>query len=246
MYPVYLVIGMILITALIGAFFKRKEKLRIKQGEAAQASYSELAEKDAINFVNKLQELGYFKYADPKHIGLLRENMIGGYDSDNELISVWTGDTGMPLDFRYYFCDNEDLFEEGGFTDMLKYLQPTFDKIGLSIEVTEHIEEWDQKNNWLNHSITINNNKYVVFKNFIDGGWGEAAQRFADIINRELENQQKEDRVYLVSGGNDGKLIFLNPSQFDYIDSVYKNKYWKPLKVRDWCEVMKVDFTEIN
>ncbi len=190
--------------------------------------------------------MGYFNYADPKDIDTLQKHMIKEYDPTNELVSIWSDHTPTPKDFRYYFCDNETLFEEGGLTDILKDLKPTFDKIGLTIKVTDHNEVWDNAKRWLNHTITINGAKYIVFKNFTEMGWGEAVQRLVEILNSELAKQNKEDRVYPVSGGNDGRIIFLSEDQFKYIDSVYKNPNWKPLRLMDWCKAMGVKYMLVD
>lgn len=191
-------------------------------------------------FVNKLTVLGYFKYADKENVERLKNNLIENYDPGNELVSLWDDKTGAPLDYRYYWCDGETVFEQGGFTALLEQVKPTFDKIGLKINVTDHFEEWDTKNEWLNHRITINGTEYVIFKNFRGYGWGEAAARFAQIINQEAEKQSIPEKVYLASGGNDGRLIFLTTEQYDYIYSIYINKLWKPLEVSEWMKVMGV------
>lgn len=166
--------------------------------------------------------------------------------TQNELVSIWDDDSPTPKDYRYYFCDNETLFEEGGFTEILNDLKPTFDKIGLTIKITAHYEVWDKTNKWLNHTISINGTKYIVFKNFPERGWGEAVQRLVEILNTELTKQNKEDRVYPVSGGNDGRIIFLSDEQFNYIDSVYKNPNWKPLKVKDWCKAIGLKYMAVD
>jgi len=195
---------------------------------------------DGKEFVTNLEKLGYFKYANPKDLDSLKANMIDMYDPTNELVTIWDDKTLTPKDYRLYWCDSEALFEAGGFMQMLDQLQPTFHKIRLELTVARHIEEWDSKNNWLNHSVTINGTNYTIFKNFSGTGWGEAVQTFADILNNELRLQNKEERIYLIHGGNDGRIIFLSPTQFNYIDSIYSNKEWKPLKVNDWCREMDV------
>lgn len=201
--------------------------------------------KDGKDFANHLEKLEYFKYADPKDIKALKQTMIEAYNPAGELVTNWD-ETGTPKDFRLYMCDGEDLFELDGFIKMLDKLQPTFNKIGLKIIVTNHTEEWDETNNWLNHSVTLNGNNYTIFKHFKDAGWGEAAQTFADILNAELTLQGKEDRIYLINGGNDGSLIFLEEKQFRYINTIYRNEQWKPLPVKEWCKVMKVKPQKIN
>lgn len=201
---------------------------------------SKLRLKDGKDFVNELEKMDYFKYADAKDIRALKERMTEAYDPTSSLETIWDDETGTPKDFRIYQCDGEDLFEAGGFMSLLKELQPTFSKIGFTISITDHIEEWDATNNWLNHSIIINGHNYTIFKNFTRTGWGEAAQTFADIINTELALQNKEDRIYLMNGANEGMLVFLNEKQFKYIDTIYRDKEWKPLAVKEWCMVMKV------
>jgi hypothetical protein len=112
--------------------------------------------------------------------------------------------------------------------------------------VTDHYEVWDNSNKWLNHTITINDTKYVIFKNFKGMGWGEAVQRLVEILNSELTKQNKEDKVYPVSGGNDGRIIFLSEEQFNYIDSVYKNPNWKPLRLKDWSKALGVKYISVD
>jgi hypothetical protein len=85
----------------------------------------------------------------------------------------------------------------------------------------------------LNHTITINNKKYIIFEKFKGYGWGEAAQRFADIINDQLQLQGSAERIYLASGGNDGRAIFLTENQFNLLDPVLKGENDRPLKVED-------------
>ena len=191
-------------------------------------------------FVANLDRLGYFKYANTKDINSLKKDMAESYNPDATLTSIWDDQTGTPKDYRLYLCDGETLFELGGFEQMLSELQPTFKKIGLKIDITNHVEDWDDKNKWLNHSVDINGRHYTILKDFVGTGWGEAAQTFADILNHELSLQSKEDRIYLISGGNEGEIVFLNPAQFKYIDSVYTNNQWKPLEVNDWCKAMDV------
>jgi len=228
-----LIFGIIIGLIVFGAF-KKKSKGNSNQKVSA------------TEFVAELEKLGYYKYADKKNINSLKNDLIENYDPTNELVSIWDDDTGVPLDYRYYWCDGETVYEEGGFTELLEQVKPTFDKIGLKINVTDHFEEWNSKNKWLNHRITINGNEYVIFKNFKDYGWGEAVMRFAQIINQEAENQGIKEKIYLASGGNDGRLIFLTKELYDYIYSVYTNEQWKPLEIKEWMKVMNVKPMKLN
>ena len=139
------------------------------------------------------------------------------------------------------FCDGETVFEQGGFTGMLQELDATFEKIGFDLVIDDHYEVWDSDSRWLNHTITINGAEYVVFKNFKGYGWGEAVKRLAEILNGEFKKQGIDERIYLVSGGNDGRLIFLTEPLYGYIYSVYSNPEWKPLEVGEWAKKMGVE-----
>jgi len=191
----------------------------------------------AKDFVDKIDSLGYFKYAEQKDIGRLKQNHLESFDPEGSWGGIWDDDTGLPLDFRYHSCDGEDLFEPGGFTAKLKEMGPIFQKIGLVIVVNHHYEEWDAEHEWLNHEITINGTEYVIFKNYQGyNGWGESPKRFAEILNKELEKQNIDERVYLINGGNDGFLILLNDELYNYFYSTFKNIECKPLKVNEWVK----------
>lgn len=194
----------------------------------------------ALQFVNTIDSLGYFKYSATEHLDSLKQIMAKNFEIDNSLITLWDDNTHVPLDYRYYFCDGEAVFELDGFTNMLEKLQPTFDKIGFTLVITNHIEECDSKNDWLNHSITINGTNYIIFKNYKGYGWGKAVQRLAEILNAEFEKQGINEKIYLISGGNDGMLIFLTDELYKYIAKFYSNPKWKPLNVAKWAKVMEV------
>ena len=195
---------------------------------------------EAEEFVNRLELLGYFRYAAPGEVAALKEGMIESYDPDSELTSIWDDKTFTPKDFRYYFCDGEDVYEQGGIINLLKDLRPTFDILGFKCEVTDHYEEWDDENKWLNHSMTLNGTAYTIFENFKETGWGEAPLRIAEILNGEMKKQGIEEKIYLASGGNDGRLVFLTDQLYKYISTIYRNPNWKPLELSEWARVMDV------
>ncbi|MCK8481661.1 DUF2004 domain-containing protein [Psychroserpens algicola] len=200
----------------------------------------------AEEFIDTLDSLGYYKYADKVQVDILKKDQSAYFDPEATLTTIWDDDTGIPLDYRYYFCDGETVFEQGGITDLLQQIQPTLDKIGLTISTSNHTEAWDDDNKWLNHSITVNGTEYEIFKNFKGYGWGEAVMRFAQIINTEAKKQGVEEQIYLISGGNDGGLVFLTESLYDYIYDIYSDDQWKPLAVKEWAKVNKIKYSEIK
>lgn len=193
------------------------------------------------NFVAKLETLGYFKYAENQHIEYLKKEKAKDFEKYMELLPCKQFEkTTIPIDYRYYSCDGEEVYEAQGVTNLIKTLQPTFDKINFKCEITNHFEEWDTENNWLNHQITINGTTYVLFKNSKELGWGEAPLRISQALNNEFEKQGIQEKIYLISGGNDGWLIFLTPELHQYIVSVCKKTNSLPYELSEWAKMMKI------
>jgi len=190
--------------------------------------------------VDKLDELGYFKYADLNDISEIKMDLIDSLTRLNYLGSVSFDESPYnSKDYRHYHFDGEDLFEQGGFIWQLQAMKTLFDKMNIKIEITNHIEDWDNEKG-LTHLITLNGKEYIIFKNFNDYGWGEAAQRFAEIINDQLEIQNNDERLFLIGGGNDGHAVYLTENQFLLLDPILTGTE-RPLKVEDWCRVHEVD-----
>ena len=236
----------ILVVAIIGGLFYLKGKTSknsantIATTDTTKKPYMTVEE--ALNVVKRLEDLGYYKYADLKDLDTLRKDLISSLANYGVLSTVSNEKTFIPLDNRLFLFDGETLFEQDGFMDAIKSMQPLFDKMNFKVGITNHIEEAD--NHWLNHRVTINDKPYIIFAHFEGYGWGEAAQRFAEIINDQLELQKKDERLYLINGANDGTSIYLTDDQYKLIDSVLTDEQWKPLPVEKWCKVFQVDPTK--
>lgn len=234
---------LIVISLLLSAFvialvaLKPKKESTNEKGDFANSSPI-----TAAQFVSVIDSLGYFKYAAEEDIEPLKESHLESFDSEGAWGGLWDDETGLPLDYRYYYCDGEYVYEEGGFTGTLTELERTFQKIGLEFIIEEHFEEWDADQQWLNHRIKINGTEYVIFKNHTGGyAWGEAVKRLAEILNAELEKQALEERVYLINGGNDGHLIFLDQPLYKFFYQTFSDPQWKPLEVKEWAKEMGLD-----
>lgn len=194
----------------------------------------------AEQVVDSLQKLGYFRYSKPENIDLLKKEIISGLDEHAFLSTLFEENSPYnSKDYRHHPLDGEELFELGGFTGKLKEMEITFDKMKVKMVVNQHTEAWDDRKG-LYHRITINNKNYIIFNNFKGYGWGEAAQRFADIVNDQLELQGSDERIYLVSAGNDGNAVFLTQDQYKLLDGVLRGETDRPLTVERWCRVMRV------
>lgn len=105
-------------------------------------------EHTAEEFVNKLDELGYFKYAKKEDAPSLKKEMlemIRKYGNEGTLTTIWDENTNVAKDYRFYFCDGETVFEGDGIPDLINDLQPSFEKFGVKIKIGSFSEEWDDE-----------------------------------------------------------------------------------------------------
>jgi hypothetical protein len=234
-----LAIIFIIIFILLGAgLFVYSQLVKAKKNVVKNNPVMTLQEAEGI--VNQLTDLGYYKYADLQDIDSLKQDLINSLSQYGVLSTICFDTPIIPKDYRYYYFDGETIFEQGGFDDALTEMQIFFKKIELKLEITNHIEEADTMTDGLNHEITLNGKRYIIFKDFRGYGWGEAAQKFAEMINDQLQIQGKDERLYLINGGNDGSAVFLTNQQFMLIDKALKDDQWKPLKVEQWCKLNKI------
>lgn len=163
----------ILIIGLIGlAVFLMISKIKLILSKIKSESKKEEFESikhskvSAEQFVKTIDSLGYFKYADQRNIEKLKQDHLESFRHGGSWGGIWDDETNLPLGLRHYFCDGESVFEHGGFTGMLEEMNSTFNKIGFNLSIDSHFDEWDSKNDWINHTITLNGTDYVIFKNF--------------------------------------------------------------------------------
>jgi hypothetical protein len=196
---------------------------------------------------DQLDQLGHFKYADPSDVEQLRQEIAVGLADNHYMAQVeGPGPDYKEMDVRHYRLDGEDLFEMGGILDALAKMTPFFQKLNISLVISDHLEDYDVENQWIDHEITINGKKYVIFKNFSGhGGWGEAAQRFADMINDQLTLHGVDEQLYLINGGNDGRAIFLTEDMYALARHHIRDLRERPLKTKEWCQVNSVEYTEV-
>lgn len=233
---IWIIVAVFCIT-LAGVVFSRRSKLV----PAKSNSTPFLSLLEATSIVARLTELGYFKYAAPADVDKLKHALCASIAEFGILSTEYFGDTSIPKDYRLYFLDGEELFEAGGFKSALDQLHDLFSKMNLKFDITNHMEEWDDDLSALNHELTVNGKRYVIFKNMKDGyAWGEAALYFAQMINDQLGLQHMDERMYLINGGNDGSAVFLTNQQLEVVNTLCKDRKWMPLSTEDWRVEMQV------
>lgn len=195
------------------------------------------------NITGRLERAGYFKYNDIRDLPRLKHEIGLGLARDGQLSFVaMASPESRGLDRRYYWLDNEDLFEELGMQDMLQTMNPFFEQLRVQMVITDHVEEYDSKNQWVDQSLSINGKPYQIFHHFKGYGWGEAAQRFTEMINDQLSSQQCDERLYLVNSGNDGRAIFLTSELYTLLREYISDPNERPLTTKEFCQINNVEF----
>lgn len=195
--------------------------------------------------VSGLERLDYFAYADPADQNQLKDELGKGLAEQHYFPYIESGSPRYQrIDPRQYILDNETLFEEGGILEALTEMAPLFSKMNIRMKISDHMEVCDPLSG-LDHRITINDKPYIIFDGWQGYGWGESAQRFADIINDQLSLQKCNERLYLIHGANDGRAVFLTSEQYALVRPLIDDIRECPLPTKEWCEAWGVTWENI-
>jgi hypothetical protein len=198
-------------------------------------------EMEAKRFIDGITELGYFRYAAPEDVEMLRADQYNHYHPDGALTSSWD-ENSLPKDYRLFFFDGEEIFETGGVNSVLQAFEPAFLKMGFSCTVDSYsdVPDWGVARS--HQRVGMNGSVYDILEDFRSGyGWLSATKSFADMLNAELSKQSLVERVYLINGGNDGQLAFLTTELYQFIHPFFNDPYRKPLEPAEWENLMLAD-----
>ena len=71
--------------------------------------------------------------------------------------------------------------------------------------------------------------------------WGIAQLKFYEMINDVLKQQNSDEQIYPISGGEDGQFIFLTKKLFELIESLDLDQEYKPRTVSDWKKYNEIE-----
>lgn len=237
-------IGLISIIIVSSVYYLYKKNAEEQIRKKAQALKYEQLKVQGREFVEALEKLGYFKYTSPSDISIVKEEIIEYYDPEFTFTTYWKDEEGeISMDYRAIYVDCEKLLEQKGVPDLLKELHPAFQKTGLQFSVEDHHLYHDKINGIINESLTVNGIKHYIFNND-KGGFPtiDAPAKIADIINQEMEKQQLEERIYLVSSGTYILYLFITPKQQLIFDKAYTEADEIPRLPKDWADFQYLDY----
>jgi hypothetical protein len=178
-------------------------------------------------FIEKFTELGYFDYTEKSKLKIVQDSLKKHFNGDKEFFTEYNKQPPYQFyDLRFYSCgDGEELYEEGGAVSLIKEMQRFLNKIGIPLNYSN-----DSYVNNL-HTIVVNGRQYILAQ----GGplmWGETIQKFAEMINAELEKHNSKERLYLLTNENE-YMVFMTQEQHDLVRE-YFSPDKRPLTVTEW------------
>jgi len=182
---------------------------------------------DAISaeeVLNKLTQLGFFKFAQAGDMNRICENIkqnfmqYGGLESGDAY-----HDFLIPLDRRMYHADAEELAEQG-VCDFLNDMRPVLEAEGVQIESLRDDARWTEQKDYI-YCVWVNGQQHLI----CDTSQGEkdcwclAHKRTLEIIDGLLIAANSRERVYGQASRNDAGIALLTDELHRYICSLYPN-----------------------
>jgi hypothetical protein len=217
-----------------------KEKRYNKDKNKVSNSTDKITGKTVIE---ELEVADFFKITDKSRLSEVKNYMISSFEKNQYFGGLTYEDSIIFIDHRFYFIDQEELFEIGGLVKYLNEIKRTFNLLNLKLEISnEDNHEETFSNNFWEHTVELNKKKYTAFKGDMDeNSWGIAMLNFAKMINNELSFQKSKEQVYLIYEGNGGMLVFLTPEIFEIVKKYYPDDSNRPMIIEAWKKYYKIN-----
>lgn len=177
--------------------------------------------------VEELVKLNYFDLTDQEDIEEEKEYLEVMYDKYKILEGKRKNNSLEFMNYRFISIDSESIEEEGGFGLLLDSAENIFEKIGLNIDITNEVYDYNDKS--VKFTLDVNGRNYVALDKDVSGLVG-----FVNIINSELILQNIDAQFYPVEEGEDGKIVLLTFAQFEFVKSQFPNIVGNPKTLEDW------------
>lgn len=173
-------------------------------------------QKTDSSIVSELEKAGFFSLIDSDKIEEAKKAVNDSY-KDNYFGCIYD------IDNRFYFLDEEELFELDGLVVYLTKAKKTFEKLGLKLEIAnENNHEETFTGNYWKHTVELNGKEYIAFEGKTNEyTWFRATIYFVEMLNDQLKLQNSEERVYIIGEGNSAEFVFLTPKIMQVVKKYY-------------------------
>lgn len=170
-----------------------------------------------LSFSERLESVNYFEFTITQFKAQLISEIQSFYNKTGSLTSTYNNDKSTCN--KQFFCDNENLFELGGFRSQLEYMENGFDKVA------------DFKN--LLNSIPESYN----YEAKPESNWNDAVVEFSNLVNQHLNKEGSKYNIYPANAGNEGLMYILSEEQFNLLNKHIDDRPVRPHKIIEWNRI---------
>ncbi len=178
--------------------------VRFIQKNRDSQNVSSKEKRDFAVLIGQLERLGYYKFMKPSDIDEVKSNSIAA-----NYIYGWE-ETG-----RDFSADQEEL-AEGYVGEFIESLHVFLRHEKVMIEHVDDLFADDNKG----YQIIIDGRSYTIYSDEESNAsnvWELSAIRTCSIVNELLCDAGSKERLYLLFGGNDGRVVFLTDAMYELI-----------------------------
>ena len=170
-----------------------------------------------LSFTDKLDMVKYFEFTDSNEKEVLVNNIQEFYSKTGSFSTTYKNDKSTCN--KYFFCDNEDLFEHGGFKSQLEYMRIGFEKV---IDFNKLLNSIPESFNFEANS---------------KSNWNDAVVEFTNLVNQFLQSEKSEYNIYPANAGNEGLMYILSEQQFSLLNKHIDDRPVRPQNIESWNRI---------
>jgi len=170
-----------------------------------------------LSFTDKLNKVNYFEFTDSNEKKELVNSIQSFYNTTGSFSTTYKNDKSTCN--KYFFCDNEDLFEHGGFKSQLQYM-----KNGL-----EKVVDFNK--------LLISTPESFNFEANPKSNWNDAVVEFTNLVNQFLQSEKSKYNIYPANAGNEGLMYILSEQQFSLLNKHIDDRPVRPQNIESWNRI---------
>lgn len=163
--------------------------------------------------VEQLMDMGYFKFVPDSEFETARRELVDSLDEGN--LEIEWNNNCVSREKRIYPADSESL-AEGCVSEAILLMRDVLAVEGVRFDSIE--EEFEDES----YNVVIGGRRFLVLdeSSLATGScWALATRRLLEIVNGLLAEAGSDEQLYGISGGNDGRAVFLTRKMYDLIRS---------------------------
>ncbi len=170
-----------------------------------------------LSFTEELEKVNYFEFTDSNEKQELMNSIRDFYIRTGSFSTTYKNERSSCN--KFFYCDNEDLFEHGGFRSQLEYMRNGFEKI----------VDFNQLLNAIPESFN--------YESSLKSSWNDAVVEFSNLVNQFLKIEKSKYNVYPANAGSEGLMYILSEQQFKLLNERIDDRSVRPHTIATWNRI---------